>query len=619
MNYSTKGRFDAEPWYVGVFQPEPGEPYAGWLWYKTFLSERKLAHDRQRSYNLWNARSGYDFRTISDTTILDYIGTAQAIGLDGVSTGIVRGVAPESERAATDPSARRVVDAFTTKGIDFGLHEGAVDAKRWETEESLSAKLAEIDRAKVQGIRQLSVDFLKITDRFADHRRVTAFFRHIREAMNYTECHLGMAVYGPQFQREVLINHPTDLHGFDIARFSSDWATFTGFRHSRRQWQERYAYLMPENGLFYFATHYSNYPRRYEEPEPQQFLFQADAWRGLAYAFHDKIGFRDALAAQAAFSTFYIFGYLDPEMPAADRTFARDYLAWVKDNASVLSRGRVAVESEDALVMSKIRDGRGAIFALNYTPGAKRFRIKLEIAQDDRVSVRQIYPERLPSHRLASGDSIDVQIPGERLVIFELNDGLQGLPPVNPRAFPVDVAGWRAAAGGHEASVVIPDVRARLAGLVDATLPRRVIIADATETESLRNKTAGRTLGKPPPEFLAAYGFDADMTVATVKVAPWAFADRVWLVYRPKVQPTIVEPAPVLRLNGRELTMSPRVRYDHRNKNARVWTVALWFADITELCAYGASNQLTLTGTQDAEPGECYIASGVLTDGPMSP
>src|SRR5690606_1696167 len=56
MNFETEDPFTSEPWYLGVFQPEEGEPYPGWFWYRTFLVERKLEHDQQRTYAIWNAR-----------------------------------------------------------------------------------------------------------------------------------------------------------------------------------------------------------------------------------------------------------------------------------------------------------------------------------------------------------------------------------------------------------------------------------------------------------------------------------------------------------------------------------------------------------------------------------
>lgn len=611
MDYATSGTFEAEPWYIGVLKPESGEPYPGWLWYKTFLAQRKRTHDKQRDYVLWNARSGYDFRPITDPAILAFVDTAESIGLDGVTTGEVRGVGPESHRAASDPAARRVINAFVSKGISFGLHEGAVDASKWASEAAFREKLAEVDFARAQGIGNLSVDFLKITDRFADHRRVAEFFRHIRETMEYTECHLGMAAYGPQFQREVLVNHPTDLHGFDIGRFSSDWATITGFRKSRREWQVRYDYLMPENGLFYFCTHYSNYPRLHQDPEPQQFLFRAHAWRGLAYAFQDRFGYRDAVAAQGAFSTFHIFGYLDPDMPADDRRFTQAYLDWVRRNADVLSRGRVAIENDEVLVMSKLRDGRGGIFVINYTPGAKRFRLRFDLAGQPALSVRRVYPDRGRSERVAPDGSVSVELPGERLAIFEVGDGFNGLPPVNPSAFPIDVVDWTGSGPEHSAAFDMPDVGKRLASQADPGLPRRVEIADATQADRLAAKSAGRSLGEPPREFLDAYGFKDGKYLETWKAAPWAFADRVWFVYTPGVQPAIVDAAPSLKLNGRDISLHPRVQYEPADKDARRWTVALWFADITDACRFGGRNRVILSGIRDAAPGSCYVTCAV--------
>lgn len=619
MNYETEGRFDAEPWYLGVFKAEQGEPYSGWLWYRTFLQERKLAYDKQSSYSIWNARSGYDFRPISDPNILTFVDAATRIGLDGVSTGLASRIVEETERAATDPAARQVVDAFTDKGVEFGLHEGDVRGRHWESDEALAKKLKAIDDAWEQGIRNLTIDFFGVSDRFSDHRRATRFFRHVRERMSYSECHLGMAVYGPQFQREVLINHPTDLKGFDISRFSSDWATLVGFRQSRRRWQKTYEYLMPENGLYYFSTHYSNFPRRYEDPEPQQFLFRADAWRGLAYAFHDKIGFRDSLAAQAAFSTFYVFGFFDSGIPERDAAFARDYLAWVKANTDVLSRGRVSMETDDAMVMSKIRDGRGAIFALNYTPGRKHFKMKLALEEQvEAIDVRQIYPVRGETVRLRSGEILETGIPGERLAIFEVNDGLEGLPPENPSDFPIDITGWKPAGDGFQASFVIPDVRENLARQKDSTLPVRLVSADQTETEYVRSKQYGKSPGKLPREFLEAYGFEEEKFLPTWKAVPWAFADRVWLVYVPAVPPTFQEleaQKPTVDVNGSKISMAPRVQYDPKGGDPKEWVVPMWFADVTEVANYGGSNNIILSGINGDDPGACFVISSGWHEG----
>lgn len=618
MNYETTGRLDAEPWYLGVFQSEEGEPYPGWLWYRTFLQERKLAYDKQRSYSIWNARSGYDFRPISDPNILTFVNTASAIGLDGVSTGLAGRIVEETERAATDPTARKVVDAFSDKGVEFGLHEGDVRARHWESDAALAAKLKAIDEAWEQGIRNLTIDFFGVNNRFPDQRRATEFFRYVRDRMSYSECHLGMAAYGPQFQREVILNHPTDLKGFDISRFSSDWATLVGFRQSRRRWQTKYEYLMPENGLYYFSTHYSNFPRRYQDPEPQQFLFRADAWRGLAYAFHDKIGFRDSLAAQAAFSTFYVFGFLDSGMPERDVRFTRDYLAWVKANTDVLSRGRVMVETDDAMVMSKIRNGRGAIFALNYTPGRKQFQMKLDIGkQEQPASVRQIYPVRGETLRLASGEMLETDIPGERLAIFEVDGGLEGLPPENPSDFPIDVTGWRRNGDGFKASFSIPDVRENLARQKDNSLPARLVSADQTETEMVRSKQYGKSPGKLPQQFLEAYGFEEEKFVPTWKAVPWAFADRLWFVYVPTVPPTfeeLAEQKPTLDVNGRKITMTPRVQYDPKGNDPKEWVAPMWFADVTELCNYEGNNEVILSGLNGDDPGACFVISSPSHD-----
>jgi hypothetical protein len=615
MNFQTEGRFDAEPWYVGVFQPEAGEPYPGWFWYKTFLSERKLAHDKQRSYSLWNARSGYSFQPINNPDLLNFVGTAKAIGLKGITTGEVRGLAKGTKLAATDPIARKVIDTFAKNNVTFGLHEGSVSATNWQTDAALQKKLNEIDAAAAQGISNLTVDFFKVTDRFADHHRVAEFFRHVREKMDYSECHLGMAAYGPQFQREVILNHPTDLSHFDISRFSADWATLMGFRQSRRGWQEKYQYLMPENGLYYFATHYSNYPRNYEDPERQQFLYIADAWRGLAYAFHDKFGFRDCIAAQSAFSTFYVFGFLDAKIPKADAKFARDYLKWVKANTEILNRSRVCFESEDALVMSKIQNGRGPLFAINYTPGKKQFKMKFALPGNKPVEIRQIYPKRGKAFEVQPGKFLETEIAGEHLAIFEINDGLKGLPPENPDEFSIDVNDWKRAGENFESTFFMPDVRAELAAQKDDTLPKRIASADQVETEIVTTKPAGKSFGKLPREFLDAYGFEEDKYLPTWKAVPWAFADRAWFVYVPANPPQLNEEKPVLILNGKTIPMTPRVRYNPRTRLAHPekWDAPMWFADITESCNYGGDNKVVLTKIKDAKPGACFIAARVST------
>jgi hypothetical protein len=47
MNFELGRTFMSEPWYVGVFRKEEQEPYAGWLWYRTFLQFQK-SHEAAR-------------------------------------------------------------------------------------------------------------------------------------------------------------------------------------------------------------------------------------------------------------------------------------------------------------------------------------------------------------------------------------------------------------------------------------------------------------------------------------------------------------------------------------------------------------------------------------------
>ncbi|MDB6024924.1 MAG: hypothetical protein JWM68_1147, partial [Verrucomicrobiales bacterium] len=527
MHYRTARRLEAEPWYIGVLRPEAGEPYAGWLWYKTFLQERKLAYDKQRSYFLWNTRSGYDFVPIDDPALLQHVLVTTQLGLNGLTAGIVRGLQNATDLASTNPLARKNLGAYARNSLTFGLHEGNVAATNWRTDATLAKKLKEIDDAAKQGFGNLTIDFFGVKDTFDEHRRVAEFFRYVRNRMSYSECHLGMAAYGPQFQREVLINHPTDLKGFDIGRFSSDWATLLGFRHSRRQWQQKYDYLMPENGLFYFCTHYSHYPRQYLDPEPQQFLQTTDARRGLSFAFHDKFGFRDSIAAQSAFSTFYVFSFLDPHTPPQDMAFGRDYLKWVKSNIDVLNRSRVCMETEDALVMSKIRDGRGALFAVNYRPGEKLFKLKFDLPGAKQIEVQQVYPVHGKPMPLPANGELEVAVPGERLAIFNINHGLNGLPPENRRDFPIDVSDWQHNGDSFTGRFIMPDIRKELAQQKDAALPQRIVSVEQSDTLTLADRKAHQLGGKLPPPFIDLFGFTDGKFIPTWKAVPWAFADRV--------------------------------------------------------------------------------------------
>src|SRR5262249_27451657 len=131
--------------------------------------------------------------------------------------------------------------------------------RKWDDPSAQPELLDELRQHAAAGYQATAFDFFSSADTYVAHRNVRDYFQSARDQLSYTECHLGMAAYGPQFQRLVQVNHPDDIAGFDIAHFSADWATFLAFRDSRRKWQKKYEYLMPENGLYYYLTHYSNW------------------------------------------------------------------------------------------------------------------------------------------------------------------------------------------------------------------------------------------------------------------------------------------------------------------------------------------------------------------------
>jgi len=459
---------------------------------------------------------------------------------------------------------------------------------------------------------------------FSAHRNVAAYLRCARETMDYTECHLGMADYGPMLQREVLLNHPTDLAGFDVSRFSSDWATFLGFRRSRMEWQRRCDYLMPECGLYYYVTHYSNWghPRRYLDPEPQQLLYGPHAYCGIAYNLHDTIGFRESVAAASAFSPYYVFGYLDLRMPDRDVAYARRYLEWVADNAQLLRPGRPCIESEDACVMSKIRDGKGLVYLLNYDAGKRSFKLKLEIGAEGRARIRQVYPSREAEFEARAGATIVVQVRGESTAILDVNRALKTLPPTNTSDFPIDVCRWKKSGDGPKAQFVLPDVHPLLRAAGDPNVPKELLSIDQVQDtdpncldrvsimpgQPMTAVVRWLGIGKLPDQFASAYGFRNGKIVDTWKLAPWAFADRIWFVYRPGKPVPLAGPFPKLEVNGRPVTLFPRV--DYRSKTVDTWTCPIFYADITALCRYGEANEVALSNLSEEWPSDCYIASG---------
>jgi hypothetical protein len=424
-----------------------------------------------------------------------------------------------------------------------------------------------------------------------------------------------MADYGPQFQHEVIVNHPADLHGFDLSHFSSDWTTLLGFRQSRSEWQRRFQYLMPEYSLYYFLTHYSNWghPREYSDPEPQQFLYKPHAYCGIAYNFHDRIGFRESIVAASAFSPFFVFGHLDLKMPASDTAFARDFQRWVAENIEIMRLGRVCLENEHCCVMSKIRDGRGCLFAVNYSPGEKTFRMQLEGLSGLRA--QQVYPGRERAFSIKNGRPVEVTVRGESVVILDINKGLKSFPPENKGTLRIDLTAGEQLESGWKAAFMMPDIRQKLKAGRDPSLPRELLSLDQLEESPSLNPHSGHPpgamtvlgRGKLPGQFLDAYGFREDRYVDTWKLAPWAFADRVWLVYCPTRPFLLGDKAPELEVNGKPTPLIPRV--DYRPQKVSDWKCPLFFADVTERCLYGQVNQVVLAGGEQEQPSACYIIS----------
>lgn len=84
MDYLCSGRFESQPWYIGVFAAEEGEPYQGWLWCKNFLELRKLIHDKQSTWCHWNAGWGQWGIDIDDPSGAPYIEVAHKLGVRGL-------------------------------------------------------------------------------------------------------------------------------------------------------------------------------------------------------------------------------------------------------------------------------------------------------------------------------------------------------------------------------------------------------------------------------------------------------------------------------------------------------------------------------------------------------
>ncbi|WP_428939076.1 hypothetical protein [Fontivita pretiosa] len=620
------GVFDAEPFYLGVFASEPGEPYPGWMWYRGFLERRKASAARHATWFSWNAGWGQWGVDIDDPVVPAYLKRMAELGIDGVifgSGGLGKGIDGFIKLAKTDATTQANLAELKRLRIAGGtLNNGQ---KKWDDPAAQPALIEELNAYAAAGFQTTAFDFYSSPDTYVAHRNTSDYFHAALEKLQYTECHLGMAVYGPQFQRLVRVNHPDDIHGFDIAHFSADWATFLAFRDSRRNWQRKYEYLMPEDGLYYFLTHYSNWgnPRRYTDPEPQQFTYSVHAYCGIGFNFHDTFGWRETIAASSAFTAAPVFGHIEMKMPAADVAYARRFFDWMRDNADVLRPARACAETQDHCVVSKIVHGRGLIYVLNYAPGTRRFELKLKTGHDGPLLIRQIYPSLEQAQAFKDGDTLKASVRGESCAIFEVNGALKTLPPTNRSSFPIDLADWSRQEDQWTTGFHMPDMRAALEQASDPTLPRELLSLDQVQDtrpdllnpispDGSSNLTAAVKWigkGKLPAEYLKTYGFTEQNTVETWKIVPWAYADRVWLIYRPNKPVLMTSPAqPTLAVNDQQIPLVPRV--DHRFERVEQWTCPLYYADITGVVRFGEHNSIRIG---EPEPTQDPPLAYVLT------
>ena len=599
-----KGDIRFEPFYVGVFRPEPGEPYAGWLWYRTFLEDRKRERDCQSAWCHWNAGWGMSETEVNSPHAAECLDLAERLGIPHVlfgEGGHGHGLPGYVDMARADPVARRTLDDAARRGIVCGSLDYCRGAEAWADPDAMRERHATLGAYADAGFGAAHFDFFSTVDTFVAHRNVAAYFRAAREKLAYTECHLGMAAYGPQFQAEVLINHPTDTHRFSIQPFSSDWCTFLSFRASRADWQRQRDYLMPEYGLYYFVTHYRNpcgAHRAYTDPEPQQFITGIPAYTGISLNFHDVFGLRRALIATAAFSPFVVLGYVEPTIPEPDVRFVREALRWVRENADALRPGRVAFEDEAGCVVSKIVDGRGALFLVNYGPAAREFRVRLETGIPGAIRLRQVFPAARPGFERRDGESLTLALPGESVVVFDVNDGLRTPPPQDGGPGEIVLGDWTRVGRALHTRFETPQLSEALAARADPALP-----CDLESLDQLGRSVYPRTPdGRLPQAYLAAFGFREGGLVETWKLAPWAFGDLMWLLWCPEEPRDLGAPLPEVRLDGEPVRLVPRV--DTRpGEDAAEWVCPLFFADITGACADGGEHELSIDRCEGESPG----------------
>ncbi|MFH1023904.1 MAG: hypothetical protein V1809_11025 [Planctomycetota bacterium] len=597
--YPLSGRYVGEPWYVGVFQTEPGDPHPGWAWYKACLHVKKEQTDKQPWWAEWNGGWGQWGLNIEDATTKPYIELTQKLGLKTLLVGggdYGYGTPRYVELAKTSEPAKANIADLRARGLTWGCLENGKRGAGWADARQMQAAHKLLDECVAHELKAFGFDFFTTTNTYGSHRNVAAYFKACREKLDYTECHLGMAEYGPQFQREVMNNHPTDIE-HDSSKFSADWCTFLAFRRSRVNFQRQWNYLSPDYGMFYFLTHYANWghPRTYQDPEPQQLMYKSPGYCAIGYNFHDLHGFRSTVAAVAAFTPVYIFGHLDLKMPAGDVEFARKYIGWVGENAAVIRRGRVCHEDGNACVVSKIRDGKGAIFLVNYAAGERMFKVKSALGGAP-AKVRQVFPVAEPVAReLANGAELAVTVRGEGVAILDVNGGFKTLPPSDPTRFPVDVAWGGAKDGAVAGKFAMPDVAAALKKAADPNLPKDILSLE--QIGKVAQSDCGEGCGKLSEGFKQAYGMREDKLVETWKLAPWAYGDRIWFVYRPAAEYQADGPCPKLKVNGAEVPLVPRINYHHK------LACLLFFADVTAAVRQGGENEVALTGLQESKPG----------------
>lgn len=605
MDFEVTERFVSEPWYAGVFRKETPEPYAGWAWYRAFLQKRKDEHDKQPWWCYWNAGWGQWTIEINATSGQPYFDLCRRLGVKSICFGsgcYGKSIEAYARIMTSDATALDNLQRLESLGLLAGCVEAGPVRDDWRDPATVAKHAKALDELAARpGFGAFHFDFFYIHDTFTAKWHSTRYLRAAREKLAYTECHLGMAQYGPQYMREVLCNHPTDLARVNLAHFSNNWTGLRAFRESRAEWLHSYDHVIPEMGLYYLATNYHNggHPRKYTDPEPMQLLYNSDAYSGC-FNFHDAFGYRDTLMAVTAFSPYLILGHIEKTMPETDVAFTRTALRWIADNAVLLRSGRVCHEDRHSCVMSKLTGGRGLVYLINYTGDTKRF----ELTFPDSATFQAVYPEVGQVARLPAGNKKEFTVRGESLMILDVNGALNGFPPANPRRFPMDVTSWRRAGTRWQGDFEMPDIRDILAGRKDPALPGELLVIDL-----IGGRKSGEELGQTqdpdlcrcgdvelPPVFLDTFEISGNR-VKTWKVAPWAFADRVWLVYRQAVPPRLTDPLPVVTLNGTAVRLYPRV--NNRFSDFHQWECPLFYGDITDVCRPETVNDVEIGGIPD--------------------